>query len=105
MPKRRISILELRVINILEHHRFPIFQREFKFHPTRMWRLDFAFIDKKIGIEIDGGIWNHGGHVRGVHYTSDCEKVNQAQILGWKILKYTDKNIYSIPIDLMALGL
>lgn len=101
---KRISILELRVQNILDHHKISGFVKEHRFHPTRMWKFDFAWPDKKIAVEIDGGIWNRGGHTRGVHYSSDCEKTNQAQILGWKVLRYTDKNIYSIPIDLLALG-
>lgn len=100
MKKKRISFLELRVQNILDHHKFPEPVKEFRFHPTRMWRFDFAWVNEKIAIEIDGGIWNKGGHVRGIHYTSDCDKFNQAIILGWKVLRYTDKNIFSIPDDL-----
>ena len=101
---KRVSILEMRVANILDHHKFKDYVTEYRFHPTRQWRFDFAFIDKKIAVEIEGGIWSGGGHTRGLHYSSDCEKYNQAQILGWVVLRYTDKNIYSIPVDLMALG-
>jgi very-short-patch-repair endonuclease len=95
----------MRVINILEHHKFPPHVREFKFSPSRQWRADFAWPDQKVILECEGGIWNNGGHVRGVHYSCDCEKYNQAQILGYRVLRYTDKNIYSIPDDLKALGL
>ena len=62
---------------------------EHKFHPTRKWRFDWVLFDYKIAIEIEGGIWNNGAHVRGKHYLSDMEKYNQAQILGWKVLRYT----------------
>ena len=38
---------------------------EHKFHDMRKWRLDFAIIDLKIGIEIEGGVWSGGAHTRG----------------------------------------
>lgn len=65
------------------------FVMEYKFHPVRKWRFDYALLEHKIAIEIEGGIWNNGAHVRGKHYSSDMEKYNQAQILGWKVLRYT----------------
>jgi len=104
--KRRISILEERAVNILEHHKILGFVREYKFHPTRQWRFDIAFIEQKIAIELEGGVFSRtiGGHSRGAGYTKDTEKYNQAVVFGWRVLRYTVKNIYSIPIDLMALG-
>ncbi len=48
---------------------------QFKFHETRKWMFDFAFVDLKLAIEIDGGIWNEkGGHTTGVGYESDRKK-------------------------------
>ena len=69
---------------------FPAPKREFRFHPSRMWRFDFAWPDYKIAVEIDGGMFiPHGRHQQGRQFTKDCEKMRQATILGWRVLKYT----------------
>ena len=62
---------------------------EFRFHPVRRWRFDFAIPELKIAVEIEGGSWVQGRHTRGAGYQGDMEKYNQAVILGWKVLRYT----------------
>jgi len=67
---------------------------EFLFHHNRKWRFDYAWfvhngIAVKIAIEIDGGIWTHGAHVRGKHYLSDMTKLNEAAKLGWRVFRFT----------------
>jgi len=69
------------------------FEREYRFHPKRKWRFDFADVENKIAIECEGGIYSGGRHTRGKGYEGDCEKYNQATIMGWKILRYTSKFI------------
>lgn len=65
-------------------------QSEFKFHPTRKWRFDYAWPDKKIALEIEGGIWTGGRHSRGgIGFLKDMEKYNAAGKLGWRIFRYT----------------
>lgn len=64
-------------------------EREYRFHPTRMWRLDFAWPQKKVGVECEGGVWSGGRHTTGSGFTSDCEKYNEAVLLGWRILRVT----------------
>lgn len=61
---------------------------EYKFHDVRRWRFDYALPNKKIAIEIDGGLWVSGRHNRASGYIKDMEKFNSASILGWRILKY-----------------
>lgn len=101
--KRRESILELRAFNIIEYGKFPYPVREFRFHPTRMWRFDFAWPDKKIAIEIEGGVFVKGRHSTGIGFTMDTEKYNQAVLLGWRVLRYTIKNLNNISEDLRIL--
>lgn len=74
-------------------HTLPRPQREFRFHPTRQWRFDFAYPEKKIGIEVEGGIWNGGRHTRGKGFEGDCEKYNEAVMAGWKVLRFTPKMV------------
>lgn len=61
---------------------------EFRFHPTRMWRFDLAWIEQKLAVEIEGGIWTGGRHTRGGGFSGDCEKYNEAVLNGWKILRF-----------------
>jgi hypothetical protein len=53
----------------------------------RQWRFDMAIPDKKIAIEVEGGIWVNGGHTRGSGFMLNMEKYNEAAILGWRLLR------------------
>ncbi len=77
--------------------------REFRFHPTRMWRSDYALPDKKILIEIEGGAWSGGRHTRGKGFIADMEKYNAAAMLGYRILRYTPQQIANLADDLNAI--
>lgn len=105
MSRKKFNLLEERVLNILEYNKFPKPEREFRFHPKRLWRFDFAYPNEKIAIEIEGGVFVRGRHTTGIGFTADTEKYNEAIKLGWRVLRYTIKNIYSIPSDLIALGI
>ena len=67
--------------------------REFVFAPPRKWRFDFAYPEKKIAIEIEGGIWSAGRHTRGKGFESDCEKYNTATLLGWRVYRFTGEMV------------
>jgi len=62
---------------------------EYRFHPERKWRFDWAWPSIHVAIEYEGGTWSRGAHVRGAHFSSDCEKYNAAQIRGWKVFRLT----------------
>jgi hypothetical protein len=68
---------------------------EHRFHPTRRWRFDAAFPEKRIGIEIDGGAFIGGRHTRGVGFKNDCEKLNNAALLGWRIFRFLPEQLKS----------
>ncbi len=35
---------------------------EYRFHPTRLWRFDYAWPQERLAVEFDGGQWlQHGG--------------------------------------------
>ena len=70
--------------------------RELHFHPERRWRFDFAFPDKKIAVEIEGGVTNgphKSRHTTVTGFEGDCEKYNEAAILGWRVLRFTTKMV------------
>ena len=68
-------------------------EREYRFHPTRKWRFDFAFPSEKLAIEIEGGMATYGAHQRPKGFAEDCEKYNAAVKLGWRVLRYTTRMV------------
>lgn len=56
--------------------------REYRFHPSRKWRFDFAFPSVRLAIEVDGR-----GHFTGKSI-GDYERQNAAVMLGWRILRF-----------------
>lgn len=72
--------LQLRALHL------PPPQREFRFHPHRAFRFDFAWPDlpggRRLAVEIEGGIHSGGRHVRPQGYKRDLEKYNSAVALG-----------------------
>jgi len=68
---------------------------EYRFHETRRWRFDYANIESKIAVEIDGGQWvsSGGRHNR----DSDREKINEAISMGWKVLRFSKQQILNDP--------
>mgnify|MGYP001442232716 CR=1 FL=1 len=65
--------------------------KELRFHDMRKWRFDYAWPDYKVAVELEGGIWSGGRHVRGSGFQNDCEKYNHAVMLGWKIYRFSAK--------------
>ncbi len=59
---------------------------EFRFHTSRRWRFDWCWVERKIALEIQGGIWTSGRHVRGAALLDEYEKLNEAAILGYRVL-------------------
>jgi len=97
------SHLEQNVSMYLKDAGFPLPKKQYLFHPERKWRFDFAWPDLKIAIECEGGIFINGGHNRGKIYSSNCEKYNQATVLGWRILRYPPNLFHMIEDDLRKL--
>lgn len=63
----------------------PVF--EHTFHPTRKWRFDIAWPEFKIALEIEGGVFKGGGHTSIKGFLKDIEKYNEAQMLGWHVMR------------------
>ena len=87
------STLERRFVSIWRVFGGPELETEYKFHPTRKWRLDFYHAPTQTGIEIEGGTWSGGRHVRGKGYANDCEKYNAAAMQGIRVLRLTSEHV------------
>lgn len=62
--------------------------REYKFHPKRLWRLDFAWLDHMLAVEIQGGTFTGGRHTRGSALHDEYTKLNAAVAMGWRVLMF-----------------
>jgi very-short-patch-repair endonuclease len=69
------------------------YEQQFRFHPTRRWRFDFAWPKEMVAVEVQGGTWSGGRHVRGAGFELDRHKINSASILGWMVLEVTSTMI------------
>ena len=66
---------------------------EHKFVKDRRWRIDYAWPSIKLGVELEGGIYTKGRHVRGKGYANDMEKYNRMAEEGWCLLRYEPTKI------------
>ncbi len=53
----------------------------------RRFRFDFADVERRIAIELEGGVWTYGRHTRPQGYIRDIEKYNIASALGWMLIR------------------
>jgi very-short-patch-repair endonuclease len=101
--RRKASKFEMIVDNRLCQHWMGQYVCEYKFHPSRCWRFDFAFPAYQIAIECEGGSWIQGRHNRGSGFAADCEKYTEAAIMGWTVLRYTPQQIHRVVEDVKTL--
>jgi hypothetical protein len=69
-------------------------------HPDskrRVWIADFAFLESKVMVEVDGGIWmpKGGAHSHPVDITRNMTKQNDAALLGFVTLRFTPAEVKS----------
>lgn len=80
---------------IRENPSIPDPVEEFKFHPTRKWRIDLCWPEQKLALEIEGGTFmdkgGHRGSIKG--YVKDMEKYNTLSILGYSLLRFTPQQM------------
>jgi very-short-patch-repair endonuclease len=84
------------------------FRREYMFHPTRNWKLDFAIKHVKLAVEVEGAVEKIGRHQRPEGFVEDMYKYNALIIQGWRLLRFSTKMVLSgeaIDTILEALGM
>lgn len=65
-------------------------RREFKFMETRDFRLDYAWPEKKLAVEVQGMV-----HRIKERFLRDVEKLAMAQIHGWRVLLVAGQDVRS----------
>lgn len=68
---------------------------EHRFAPPRRWRWDYCWEPEKVALEVDGGLFVGGAHVRGARILKTHEKLNTAAALGWRVLYCTPQSLHS----------
>lgn len=64
--------------------------REYRFHPTRRWRLDFAWPDMRLAVEIDGEV-----HRIKDRFHADLEKHAALVLADWTLLRVGSREVRS----------
>ena len=93
--KKHGSALEERFEEKLKAAGITGYVREHRFC-ERAWRFDFCFIDQQVAVEIEGGVHDgakRGRHIRADGFRKDAKKYGRAAILGWIVLRVTNKDI------------
>ncbi len=87
------SYLEMVMCAQLDQSDAPPYTTEHKFSATRKWRFDVAWPEHMLALEIEGGVNSRGRHTRPLGYQNDCEKYNNAILLGWRVLRVTSRQV------------
>jgi very-short-patch-repair endonuclease len=73
----------------------PVPVAEFTFHQVRKWRIDWAWPDQKVALEVEGGVFIQGRHSRGAGMLKDFEKYNALAAAGWRLIRVTPSQVRS----------
>lgn len=65
----------------------PPLHPEFYFCPDRQWRSDYLVIGTKVLIELEGGVFSGGRHIRAKGFIEDIYKYNMAAMLGYRVIR------------------
>lgn len=87
------SVLEAKTQRVLLMARVPIPEAEYRTGPDGEYRLDFAWVDIMLAVEVDGYVW----HYTPQHQQRDLRRRNALQSEGWTLLVYTWRDICREP--------
>lgn len=84
------------LILLCEAHGLPVPRAEFPFaEPLRRWRADYCWVEHKLILEVNGGLFVQGRHTRGAGALADMEKLSEAAILGYRVIYATPSEVDS----------
>ena len=87
--------LELELLAQIRMVGLPEPVREYRAIPGRRFRFDFAWVEQRLLVEVQGAIFVKGGHSSGVGIMRDHEKNNLAVLNGWRVIYVNSKTIDS----------
>ena len=90
------SSLEAQFAAQIKFMKLPPPVAEHRFHPKRKWRFDFAWVDIKLAVELQGLLWaGKGRHQNAANLDNEYTKENEAVLLGWRVLKFSSRQVQS----------
>ena len=89
----KLSNLERRFELLWRTLNGPKLESEFRFHPTRRWRADYAHLPSRTLIELEGGVWVGGRHNRATGFVADAEKYFEAALAGWRVVRLVNSQL------------
>ncbi|MBW3666312.1 MAG: type IV toxin-antitoxin system AbiEi family antitoxin domain-containing protein [Actinobacteria bacterium] len=94
------SELEIRFLGLIRKAGLPDPVSQFRAPWLRSFdgRVDFAYVDKSVVIELDGKRW----HSAPESFIRDRERMNLAQVAGWQLLTFTWEHITQQPKYVVA---
>lgn len=69
--------------------------RQYRAISDRRYAWDFAWPDKRLLVEVQGGLWVRGAHSRPLGIQRDMDKLNIATLAGWRVLQVSAADIKS----------
>ena len=81
--------LESELLFAIQAAGLPVPVHGHKFWPGRRYEFDFAWPHLLLALEVMGGTFSGGAHVRGARYEQDCEKLCEGAIRGWRVMYVT----------------
>ena len=64
--------------------------------PGRKFRCDYGWIDQRVSLEVQGGVWSRGKHGRGSGIVRDHEKANLLAVNGWRCLYVQPRHLLNL---------
>lgn len=114
-PKKSPPVVNPVFAAMLKHAGLPQPVPEYRFHPERKWRFDYAWLpvdcipnvsEAMVALEVQGGLFVNGRHSRGAALLKEHEKLNEAAALGWRVLFCTPQTLCHLStIDLIRRAL
>ena len=86
----------------------PIRQFEFAKCIGRKYRSDYGWVDEKLLVELDGGLYIGGRHSTGIGRENDMERDAISCALGWKLMRFSPRHVrsgWALAMTKVALGL
>ena len=92
---RPTSVLEARLLELISSSGLPdpTSQFEAPWLANKNGRVDFAYVDHRLVIEADSRRW----HAMADAFLTDRERDNRAQLAGWRVLRFTWRDIEERP--------
>lgn len=70
-------------------------RRKYPTNKRRQWRVDWAWPDIGLMVEIQGGVWIRGAHGHPLDILRNFEKQNDGALLGYRFLQVTPEQVRS----------